>query len=64
VDGYTGTLCVSKESGNKWLRVGQGGGCGECGSVHRYTMSKQSGEALVHRYTMSEQSDEALPWPR
>jgi hypothetical protein len=30
-----------KRSGSKW--PGQGGRCGECVRVHRYTVSKQSG---------------------
>ena len=33
VQGYTGTLWANS----------QGGGCGECARVHRYTMGKQSG---------------------
>ena len=36
VHGYTGTLCANS----------QGGGCGECARVHRYTMSKQSGRRM------------------
>ena len=33
---------MSEQSGIEW--PGQGGGCGECVRVHRYTMSKQSGK--------------------
>ena len=42
---FTGTrvhgFTMSERPGNEW--PGQGGGCGECVRVHRYTTSKQSG---------------------
>ena len=43
---------------------GQGGGCGECERVHRYTMSKQSGCTHRHSPKISVMARVGTPPPR